>query len=99
MYEKAYADKKDNSEAQKLMFEGDSTHNNKLGAFIVAGFFARAIKTQIPQLAKGVIKPAKEIGENSDASLTFTVDSTGKFSCDSEYWTVTTQKMLDGLVK
>ncbi|WP_407429327.1 pectinesterase family protein, partial [Treponema sp.] len=33
LYEKAFADKKDNSEAKKLMFEGDSTHNNKLGGF------------------------------------------------------------------
>ncbi|MBQ9909820.1 MAG: hypothetical protein IJM48_08510, partial [Treponema sp.] len=99
LYEKAYADKKDSSEAQKLMFEGDSTHNNKLGAFIIAGLFAKAIKTQIPSLAKGVVHPAKAIGENADGSLTFMVDSNGKFSCESEYWTLSTQKMLDGLAK
>ena len=99
LYEKAYADKKDNSEAQKLMSEGDSTHNNKLGGFIVAGLFAKAIKTQIPSLAKGVIKPSKAIGENADGKLSFTVDGKGTFNCESEYWTVTTQKMLDGLIK
>lgn len=95
LYEKAYAEKKDNSEAKKLMFEGDSTHNNKLGAFIVAGLFAKAVKTQIPGLAKGVVHPVKAMGENADGSLTFTVDSKGKFACDSEYWTNYTQKMLD----
>ena len=99
LYEKAYSDKKDNSEAQKLMFEGDSTHNNKLGGFVIAGLFAKAIKTQIPALSKGVVHPAKAIGENADGSLLFTVDSTGKFSCASEYWTQNTQKMLDSLNK
>ncbi|MBQ8679270.1 MAG: hypothetical protein IJ530_05860 [Treponema sp.] len=97
LYEKAYSDRKGNSEAKKLMFEGDSTHNNKLGGFIIAGLFAQSIKAQIPALAKSVVHPAKTIGENSNGSLMFTVDSTGKFSCDSEYWTSYTQKMLDSI--
>ena len=95
LYEKAYADKKDASVAKKLMFEGDSTHNNKLGAFIIAGEFARAIRVQIPSLAKSIVHPVKTIGENSNGKLMFTVDSTGKFQCDDDYWTVYTQKMLD----
>ena len=97
LYEKAYADKKDNTEARKLMFQGDSTHNNKLGGFIIAGLFAQSIKTQIPALGKSVVHPTKAIGENSDGKLMFTVDSTGKFSCDSEYWTTYTQKLLDSI--
>ena len=97
LYETAYADKKDNSEAKKLMFEGDSTHNNKLGGFVIAGEFARAIKQQIPALGKSVVRPVKAIGENSDGTLMFTVDGTGKFSCGDEYWTGYTQKLLDGL--
>lgn len=97
LYEKAYADKKDNSEARKLMFQGDSTHNNKLGGFIIAGLFAQSIKSQIPALGKSVIHPVKTIGENSDGKLMFTVDSTGKFSCDSEYWNLFTRKMLDSI--
>lgn len=99
LYERAYADKKDDSEARNLMFEGDSTHTNKLGAFVLAGLFAKAIKVQIPSLAKGIIHPSRAMGENFDGSLLFTVDSTGKFSCPSEYWTNYTQKFLDGLVK
>ena len=97
LYEKAYADKKDNTEARKLMFQGDSTHNNKLGGFIIAGLFAQAIKAEIPPLAKSIVHPVKTIGENSNGSLMFTVDSTGKFSCDSDYWTSYTQKMLDSI--
>lgn len=97
LYEKAYADRKDNSEAKKLMFEGDSTHNNKLGGFVIAGLFSQAIKTQIPALGKSIVHPKKAIGENSNGSIMFTVDSTGKFSCDSEYWTSYTQKMLDSI--
>ena len=97
LYETAYADRKDNSEAKKLMFEGDSTHNNKLGGFIIAGEFARAIKLQIPALSKSIVHPTKAIGENMNGSLMFTVDSTGKFKCDSEYWTAYTQKLLDGI--
>ena len=79
------------------MFEGDSTHNNKLGGFIIAGEFAKAIKLQIPALGKSIVHPVKTIGENSDGKLMFTVDSTGKLSCGSEYWTNYTQKMLDSI--
>lgn len=99
LYEKAYSDNGGADEARKLMFQGDSTHNNKLGGFIIAGEFARAIKTQVPQLGKSIVRPAKAIGENADGSLMFTVDSSGTFSCDDAYWTNYTQKLLDSLGK
>ena len=78
------------------MFKGDSTHNNKLGGFIIAGEFAKAIQKQIPELSKSVKKPAKAIGENSDGSIMFTVDSEGNFSCGSEYWTNYERASLSG---
>ena len=96
LYEKAYADKGDDSAARELMFKGDSTHNNKLGGFIIAGEFAKAIQKQIPELSKSVKKPAKAIGENSDGSIMFTVDSEGNFSCGSEYWTNYERASLSG---
>ena len=95
LYEKAYADKGDDSEARELMFKGDSTHNNKLGGFVIAGEFAKAIQKQIPELAKSVKKPAKAIGENSDGSIMFTVDSEGRFSCGDDYWTKFCQEEID----
>ena len=97
LYEKAWADKGDKSMARKLMFQGDSTHNNKLGGFIIAGEFAKAIKANIPGLAKSIVCPKKAIGENSDGKLMFTVDSTGKFSCDEPYWTAYTQSLINSL--
>ncbi|MCR4821884.1 MAG: hypothetical protein K5873_03315 [Treponema sp.] len=97
LYEKAYADNKGNTEARKLMFQGDSTHNNKLGGFVIAGLFAQEIKSKLPALGKSIVHPTKTIGENSDGKLMFTVDSTGKFSCDSTYWNSYTQKMLDSI--
>ena len=99
LYEKAYADKKNDSEARKLMFEGDSTHNNKLGGFIIAGEFANAIKVLIPTLGKSIVHPTKAIGENANGSLMFTVDGSGKFSCDDEYWTAYAQKLLESMDK
>ena len=99
LYEKAYADKGGNTEARKLMFQGDSTHNNKLGGFVIAGLFARAIKAQIPALGKSLLAPARVIGENSDGKLMFTVDGKGKFTCESDYWTAYTQKMLSEFSK
>jgi len=97
LYEKAYADKNDIEEAKALMFVGDSTHNNKLGGFIIAGEFAKAIKKQIPELAKSIKKPSKAIGENSDGSLMFTVDSNSNFTCDSSYWADYEQKVINAI--
>ncbi|WP_407427984.1 hypothetical protein, partial [Treponema sp.] len=69
----------------------------KLGGFIIAGEFASVIKKQIPALSKSIIHPVKAVGENSNGSIMFTVDSTGKFSCESDYWTSYTQKLLDSI--
>ena len=99
LYEKAFADKKNKSEAEVLMNEGESTHNNKLGGFILAGEFAKVIKAKIPALAKSLVHPKKAIGENSDGSLMFTVDSNGVFSCNDSYWTNYEQKVMDSFGK
>ncbi len=99
LYEKAYADKKNKSEAEALMNEGESTHNNKLGGFILAGEFAKAIKAKIPALGKSLVHPVKAIGENADGSLMFTVDSNGKFNCKDAYWTEYEQKVMDSFGK
>lgn len=87
LYEKAYADNGGEKEARALMFQGDSTHNNKLGGYIIAAEFASAVKKTIPSLGKNVVKPARVIGENNDGTVMFTVDSTGNFTCESVYWT------------
>lgn len=97
LYEKAYADKGNDSAARELMFKGDSTHNNKLGGFVVAGEFAVSIKKAIPALGKNVAKPVKVIGENNDGTVSFTVDSESKFSCSSDYWTAYEQKVIDSV--
>ena len=76
---------------------GGAVTDFPLGGFIIAGLFAQAIRTQIPALSKSIVHPTKAIGENMNGSLMFTVDGTGKFKCDSEYWTGFTQKMLDGI--
>ena len=94
LYEKAFADGSNDAYARELMSQGESTHNNKLGGFVIAGEFAKAIKKQIPALAKSVVRPKKAIGENADGSIMFTVDSEGKFTCDSEYWTKIEQSEL-----
>ncbi len=94
LYEKAFADAGSDKKARELMFQGDSTHNNKLGGFVIAGEFARAIKRQIPVLAKSIVRPKKALGENADGSILFTVDSEGNFSCDSDYWKAAEAKTL-----
>lgn len=95
LYEKAYADKGNDSEARALMFAGDSTHNNKLGGFVAAGEFAKSIKKIIPRLGKNITKPLKVLGENNDGTVCFTVDSEGRFSCPSAYWTSYEQNVID----
>ena len=79
------------------MFPGDSTHNNKLGGFILAGEFAKEIKAKIPTLAKNLVKPTKVLGENADGENQFTVDSTGNFTCKEAYWTAYEQKVMNSL--
>ena len=99
LYEKSYADTKDSKAAYALMNEGESTHNNKLGGFILAGEIAKAIKAQIPALKTSVVHPTKAIGENSDGKLMFSVGSDGKISCDNEYWKAYAQSLMDSLNK
>lgn len=99
LYEKAYADKGDDSAARELMAQGESTHNNKLGGFVIAGEFASAIKTSIPALGKNIAKPAKAIGENNDGEIMFKVDSESRFSCKSDYWTKYEQSVIDAIAK
>ena len=96
-YEDAYKASGNDSLARKLMFPGDSTHNNKLGGFVLAGEMAKAIKSQIPALGKNIVKPAKVLGENADGQNLFTVDSLSNFTCDDEYWTKYEQKVIDSI--
>ena len=96
LYEKARAEK-DTDTAKALMFEGDSTHNNKLGGFIVAGEFAKAIKKAIPALQASVIQPVKAIGENADKTIVFSVNSNAIITCASSYWQNYAQEMIDSL--
>ncbi|MBQ7158688.1 MAG: hypothetical protein IJS09_04575, partial [Treponema sp.] len=99
LYEKSYADTKKTDEAFALMFTGDKTHNNKLGGFIIAGEFAKAIKTTLPALKTSIVHPTKAIGENSDGKLMFSVGSDGKISCDDAYWQKYTQDLMDAMSK
>ena len=96
-YENAYKASGNDTLARKLMFPGDSTHNNKLGGFILAAEFAKAIKSQIPALGKNIVKPTKVLGENADGQNLFTVDSSSNFTCDDEYWTKFEQKVIDSI--
>lgn len=96
-YEDAFKVEGNENLARKLMFPGDSTHNNKLGGFILAGEIAKAIKKQIPELGKNIVKPAKVLGENADGANLFTVDSSSKFTCDDAYWTTYEQKVIDSI--
>lgn len=99
LYEKAYADCGNNIEAKELMFPGDSTHNNKLGGFVVAGEFAKEIKKNIPELAPSIIHPKNAMGENNDGKLMFTVDQDGKMESYDKYWTRYEQGVMDSLGK
>lgn len=99
LYEKAYSDCGNQSEAVALMFPGDSTHNNKLGAFIIAGEFAKQIKTTIPELAPSIVAPKNAIGENNDGTLMFTVNQNGDFSCSDPYWQRYERNVLADLKK
>ena len=99
LYEKAYADCGNNIEAKELMFPGDSTHNNKLGGFVVAGEFAKEIKKNIPELAPSIIHPKNAMGENNDGKLMFTVDQDGKMESYDKYWTRYEQSVMDSLGK
>lgn len=99
LYEKAYADCGNNMEARELMFPGDSTHNNKLGGFVIAGEFAKEIKKNIPGLSASIVPPKNAMGENNDGKLMFTVDQDGKMHSYDKYWTRYEQSVLDSLAK
>ncbi|MCR5725809.1 MAG: hypothetical protein K6G80_12065 [Treponema sp.] len=96
LYESAWADTGRTAEkARYLMTEGDSTHNSKTGGFIIAGLFAKAIKKAVPALGSAVVKPSRVSAVDQNGRQVFSVDSKGSFSCDDEYWTAWTQKLLD----
>lgn len=99
LYEKAYSDCGNKIEAKELMFAGDSTHNNKLGGFVIAGEFAKEIKKVIPALAPSIIHPKNAMGENSDGKIMFTVDQDGKMESYDKYWTRYEQSVMDSLGK
>jgi pectin methylesterase-like acyl-CoA thioesterase/lysophospholipase L1-like esterase len=99
LYEKAYTDCGNNMEARELMFAGDSTHNNKLGGFVIAGEFAKEIKKNIPGLAPSIIHPKNAMGENNDGKLMFTVDQDGKMESYDRYWARYEQGVMDSLGK
>jgi len=99
LYEKAYSDCGNKIEAKELMFAGDSTHNNKLGGFVIAGEFAKEIKKVIPELAPSIIHPKNAMGENSDGKIMFTVDQDGKMESYDKYWTRYEQSVMDSLGK
>ena len=99
LYEKAYKDCGNNIEARELMFQGDSTHNNKLGGFVIAGEFAKEIRKVIPELAPSIIHPKNAMGENSDGKILFTVDQDGKMECYDKYWARYEQAVMDTLGK
>ncbi len=85
--------------AKALMFPGDSTHNNKLGGFVLAGELAKAIKSQIPALGKNITKPSKVLGENADNANLFTVTSDSTFTCDNQYWSEYEQSVINTIAK
>ena len=97
LYEKAYTDCGNNIEAKELMFEGDSTHNNKLGGFVIAGEFAKEIKKVIPALGPSICHPRNAMGENSNGKLMFTVNQDGKMDCYDPYWQRYEQGVMDSL--
>lgn len=97
LYEKSYSDFGNDMAARALMFPGDSTHNNKLGAFIIAGEFAKQIKKNIPELAPSICHPRNALGENSDGKIMFTVNQDGKITCDEAYWQRYEQAVMDSL--
>ncbi len=99
LYEKAYSDCGNNVEARELMFPGDSTHNNKLGGFVIAGEFAKEIKKNIPELAPSIVHPRNAMGENNDGKLLFTVDQDGKIESYDKYWARYEQQVMDSLGK
>lgn len=99
LYEKAYSDCGNNTEARELMFPGDSTHNNKLGGFVVAGEFAKEIKKNIPGLAPSIVHPRNAMGENTDGKIMFTVDQDGKMDSYDKYWIRYEQAVMDSLGK
>jgi lysophospholipase L1-like esterase len=96
-YEQAYIDGgKSVTEPRALMSAGDSTHNNKLGGFILAGLFANNIKKEIPELAGAVVEPAKVSGISSNGDIVFAVDSHSTFTCADKFWTAYAQNLIDG---
>lgn len=95
-YEDAYAQSgKSVVEPRELMCAGDSTHNSKVGGFLVAGLFAREIKKTIPSLAGAIVAPAKVSAVTSKGSLAFSVDSQNVFSGADKFWTPFAQNMID----
>jgi len=111
LYEEAYAKANNNKKfAQQLMSMGDSTHNNKLGGFILAGLIAKEIEKSNLGIKEMTVMPSKVLGENNDGQINFMVNTQGKLSAfttdsknrfviDSEYWNEYGQNLIDSFKK
>lgn len=94
LYEKTLAEST-LDDTRKLMVKADTTHNSKIGGFIVAGLFAKEIKAKIPALSKAFVKPAKVAGVLQDGKLEFSVNSQSKVDCENKVLEAAAQKIVD----
>lgn len=99
LYEEAFKVSDNDVEARKLMTDGDSTHNSKIGGFIIAGLIARELKKAAPALSSALTNPKMVSGQSAKGEMLFTVNGSGKLSYDDEYWQKYGQALMDSFNK
>lgn len=88
----------------------DATHSNKLGGFISAGIFAKAILAEngLSDLATAIKAPANVGGYTTTNETVFEVTSASKltaysiiddYASEADYWTAEGQKLIDEIAK
>lgn len=92
------------------LFGSDTTHNNKLGGFIIAGLIAQDLKARNWDISKFTAKPVKIIGDNAKGMQLFTVGVSStfyafesgmneKYEKQSAYWTEFGQNLINSFGK
>ncbi|MBQ9519076.1 MAG: hypothetical protein IJR59_04195 [Firmicutes bacterium] len=103
MFEDAYSECGSAALGTAIMDKSESTHSNKTGGIIQAGYIAKELKGMDISLSKYVKSPAGVYGEEPSGEFIFTVDKEGKFTAkdknlvEQPYWEGIGQALFDSL--
>lgn len=94
-YEKAFKEGGSAEAVRPMMVKGDSTHNSKVGGFILAGLFAKEIKSKVKGISKALKKPMNVLGLETNGFVEFMVDGSGNVTAENELMKKYVQATVD----